>query len=357
MELPFGGTDASDTFETGTRAAAWGGTTTIVDFAVQRTGERVQDGLAAWHAKAGGQLRDRLRLPPDHRRRRRRLAQGDGRADRRGHHELQAVHGLPGRVLLRRRPDPAGDADGRRQRRDDHDARRERHRPSTCSSQQALARGETDPYYHGLDPAVADRGGGHPPRDHARRHHRRAAVRRARVGQAGRRAARRGPRRRARTCSARPARSTSTCRSRSSSARAGASRAPSGSARRRCAREAEGHQDDCGSPCAPNDLQMVSHRPLPVLHEGARRSWASATSPRSPTGSARSSTGWTCCTRASSTGGSRWSAGSSCARTTPARMFGLYGQKGVIAPGCRRRHRRLRPERAHQSSASARPTT
>ncbi|MCU1379957.1 MAG: dihydropyrimidinase [Acidimicrobiales bacterium] len=54
MELPFGGTNASDTFETGTIAAAWGGTTTIVDFAVQRTGERVQDGLDAWHAKADG---------------------------------------------------------------------------------------------------------------------------------------------------------------------------------------------------------------------------------------------------------------------------------------------------------------
>jgi dihydropyrimidinase len=54
MELPFGGTAASDTFATGTRAAAWGGTTTIVDFAVQRTGEVVQDGLAAWHAKAEG---------------------------------------------------------------------------------------------------------------------------------------------------------------------------------------------------------------------------------------------------------------------------------------------------------------
>ncbi len=54
MELPFGGTAASDTFETGTRAAAWGGTTTIVDFAVQRHGERVQDGLDAWHTKADG---------------------------------------------------------------------------------------------------------------------------------------------------------------------------------------------------------------------------------------------------------------------------------------------------------------
>ena len=54
MELPFGGTAASDTFETGTTAAAWGGVTTIVDFAVQRTGEVVQESLAAWHAKAAG---------------------------------------------------------------------------------------------------------------------------------------------------------------------------------------------------------------------------------------------------------------------------------------------------------------
>nr|MCH9841437.1 amidohydrolase family protein [Actinomycetes bacterium] len=54
MELPFGGTFASDTFDTGTRAAAWGGTTTIIDFAVQKYGERVQDSLAAWHEKAGG---------------------------------------------------------------------------------------------------------------------------------------------------------------------------------------------------------------------------------------------------------------------------------------------------------------
>ena len=54
MEMPFGGTNASDTFETGTRAAAWGGTTTIVDFVVQSHGQRVMDSVAAWHEKAGG---------------------------------------------------------------------------------------------------------------------------------------------------------------------------------------------------------------------------------------------------------------------------------------------------------------
>ncbi len=54
MELPFGGTFASDTFETGTRAAAWGGTTTIVDFAVQSKGASLLAGIEAWHAKADG---------------------------------------------------------------------------------------------------------------------------------------------------------------------------------------------------------------------------------------------------------------------------------------------------------------
>ena len=55
MELPFGGTFASDTFETGTRAAAWGGTTTIVDFAVQSMGGSLREGLDTWMAKAEGE--------------------------------------------------------------------------------------------------------------------------------------------------------------------------------------------------------------------------------------------------------------------------------------------------------------
>jgi dihydropyrimidinase len=54
MEMPFGGTYASDTFETGTAAAAWGGTTTIVDFAIQSKGSTLREGLDAWHAKAEG---------------------------------------------------------------------------------------------------------------------------------------------------------------------------------------------------------------------------------------------------------------------------------------------------------------
>ncbi|MFF7729484.1 dihydropyrimidinase [Streptomyces sp. NPDC008001] len=54
FDLPFGGTASSDDFETGTRAAAWGGTTTVVDFAVQTRGQALREGLDRWHAKAAG---------------------------------------------------------------------------------------------------------------------------------------------------------------------------------------------------------------------------------------------------------------------------------------------------------------
>jgi dihydropyrimidinase len=54
MELPFGGTSSSDDFETGTRAAAFGGTTTIIDFAVQYKGQALNEALDAWFAKAEG---------------------------------------------------------------------------------------------------------------------------------------------------------------------------------------------------------------------------------------------------------------------------------------------------------------
>ena len=54
MELPFGDSVSSDTFETGTRASAWGGVTTVVDMPCQRKGEHVMDTLATWHARAEG---------------------------------------------------------------------------------------------------------------------------------------------------------------------------------------------------------------------------------------------------------------------------------------------------------------
>ncbi len=54
LDMPFGGTVSSDDFETGTRAAAFGGTTTIVDFAIQGRGTRMRDALDTWMKKAEG---------------------------------------------------------------------------------------------------------------------------------------------------------------------------------------------------------------------------------------------------------------------------------------------------------------
>ena len=54
FDLPFGGTVSADDFDTGTKAAAWGGTTTCVDFAVQTKGHSTLEGLDIWHEKAAG---------------------------------------------------------------------------------------------------------------------------------------------------------------------------------------------------------------------------------------------------------------------------------------------------------------
>src|SRR6201996_5120553 len=54
MDMPFGGTTSADDFLTGTRAAAIGGTTTIVDFAIQARGTRMRDALDTWWKKAEG---------------------------------------------------------------------------------------------------------------------------------------------------------------------------------------------------------------------------------------------------------------------------------------------------------------
>jgi len=54
LDMPFGGTTSADDFETGTRAAAIGGTTTIVDFAIQAKGTKMRSALDMWWKKAEG---------------------------------------------------------------------------------------------------------------------------------------------------------------------------------------------------------------------------------------------------------------------------------------------------------------
>ncbi len=52
LDMPFGGTTSSDDFETGTRAAAFGGTTTLIDFAIQYKGQPLRQAFDTWMKKA-----------------------------------------------------------------------------------------------------------------------------------------------------------------------------------------------------------------------------------------------------------------------------------------------------------------
>jgi dihydropyrimidinase len=54
LDMPFGGSTSADDFETGTRAAAFGGTTSIVDFAIQYRGQTLHHAWETWMKKAEG---------------------------------------------------------------------------------------------------------------------------------------------------------------------------------------------------------------------------------------------------------------------------------------------------------------
>src|SRR5271154_2176766 len=54
LDMPFGGTTSADDFETGTRAAAFGGTTTLIDFAIQYKGQTLRHAFDTWMKKAEG---------------------------------------------------------------------------------------------------------------------------------------------------------------------------------------------------------------------------------------------------------------------------------------------------------------
>ncbi|MBA2563163.1 MAG: amidohydrolase family protein [Chitinophagaceae bacterium] len=54
LDMPFMGTFSSDTHETGTRAALFGGTTTVIDFVLQKQGDSLKAALDEWNTRANG---------------------------------------------------------------------------------------------------------------------------------------------------------------------------------------------------------------------------------------------------------------------------------------------------------------
>jgi dihydropyrimidinase len=52
LDMPFGGTVTKDDFESGTMAAAFGGTTTVIDFCLTEKGKPLKDAIRTWHEKS-----------------------------------------------------------------------------------------------------------------------------------------------------------------------------------------------------------------------------------------------------------------------------------------------------------------
>ena len=103
LDMPFGGTNSADDFETGTRAAAFGGTTTLIDFAIQYKGQTLRTAFDTWMKKASGKAVCRLFVSLHHHRSGGRATRRDECSRPRRRHQLQVVHGLSRRIHARRR--------------------------------------------------------------------------------------------------------------------------------------------------------------------------------------------------------------------------------------------------------------
>ena len=244
-----------------------------------------------------------------------------------------------------------------RERRADHDARRERHRHRRARRRRRW------PVARPTRSTTASPGRGRPRRrpPTARSCWPASPARPLYIVHMSAKQARRprSPRRatRAATSSARRARSTSTSRSRSSSAHPGFEGAKWVCSHPAARPAPRATRTTCGRRLRTNDLQRGLHRPLPVLHEGPEGARRRRLLARSRTASGRVEHRMDLLYQGVVTGEITLERWVELCSTTPARMFGLYGRKGVIAAGRRRRHRRLRPAGPHEHRARARPTT
>ena len=156
LDMPFGGTTSADDFESGTVAAAHGGTTTIVDFAIQYKGQTLHHAWETWMKKAEGKaaidygfhmivtdLSDQVEQEMD-------------ALVRQGVTSFKLFMAYPGVFMLDDATHLPGAAADRQERRHDLHARRERRRDRRVG-ETALAEGKTAPKYHALTrPARAE---------------------------------------------------------------------------------------------------------------------------------------------------------------------------------------------------------
>ena len=206
LEMPWRGETTIDDFTSGHTAAAFGGTTTHVDFCIQGKGQHLRRRTRHLAREARGEVTDRQRLPHRlrvHRPARRRHPRGACKPPRRARrHVLQALHGLQGLADGRRRDAVPHDAGGSEDGRTRDGARGER-RCDRGARRRGDRRRQHDPIYT-RSHARPSRRRGDEPRDPAGADCRRGAGRRPRLraesvsGCARAREAERAGRRRAR---------------------------------------------------------------------------------------------------------------------------------------------------------------
>ena len=346
MELPFGGTFAKDTFETGTRAAAFGGTTSIVDFAVQSKGQTLRQGLDAWHAKAEGNAVTDYGFH---------MIMSDVNDGTLAEMDGLVAEGVPDFKLFTAYPGVFYSDDGAIFRAMQQTARNgglimmhaENGMAIDVVAAQTVEAGMTDPIGHGIArkpifegeatnrvirlAEAAECTGLHRPPLGARRA--RGRARRPRSRRPGR--------------SPRPARSTCSCRSMTW---ATGSRAPSSCARRRCA--PKDHWDELWTGLIKDDLQVVSTDHCPFDFHG-QKELGEGDFRKIPNGLPGVEDRLDLLHDGGVVAGritkERWV---ELASTAPAKLFGMYPQKGAIAIGSDADLVIYDPNRSHTISAA-----
>ena len=267
LAMPWRGETTIDDFESGQTAAAFGGTTTHVDFCIQGKGQTFGEALEIWHGKRNGKsiIDNGFHIAITDLASQERLDELATPARGARRHVLQALHGLQGLADGRRRDAVPRDAGRGRQRGARDGARGERRRDRGADGRGDRRRQHDADLPRAHAPA-RDRGRGDEPRDPARARRGRDAVRRARVVRRVGRADRASRARRAGTSGARPARSTSSSTSRSSTGPT--SRARSTSTRRRRAPKA--NQEVLWNAVRTNVLQAISTDHCAYLFKGQK---------------------------------------------------------------------------------------
>ena len=186
LDMPFGGTTTIDDVESGQTAAAFGGTTTHVDFCIQGKGQTLRRRARGLAREGRGQAADRHGLPH----RRHRPDQGGALEELatlpdQGVTSYKLFMAYKGALHGRRRDALPDDGGRRRDRRARDGARRERRRDRRAR-QEGARRGPHRAALARAHAAARDRGRGDEPRDPARARRRLPALRRPRLVQASR---------------------------------------------------------------------------------------------------------------------------------------------------------------------------